>query len=584
MRITRLDIENFRRIEKATINFAPSSFIVGPNNTAKSSIIVALEALLSLEKEKLTQQDILERADGSRANTTTITAYFGEIPSDVAASRGFRGRVVNGEYLYRKSLTTATTKPKIETQEYSSKIKPNFKEAKKVSDLIQGGLSFDIVQEALGLTNLDDTLPRNWQKSLPEVLDFDTSAPALWVENPGGIPQNVLSRLPRLIHIPSLADTKEIESAEQKYALGECLSLLFEDLIAATPLASEIQTKLTELEHQMDPHAETSLIHGLVTDVNSIISDVFPKCGISIEPSLQQLLDILRPKYEVKVFSNISTVAARQGTGLIRTCAFAMLRYHAKLKIKKDLQTRPIVVAFEEPELFLHPAAANLLRDTIYSLGLSDQIICTTHSPWMIDMSQNPQSVTCMRIGTSGFAEAWNYGVSSALGKLPEDHKQRVRMLQLFDDELSRVFFADRIVIVEGDSEVLAIKQTLLLLPEKDRKDILSHYQIVKARGKASIISLVKYLRELGMEPMIMHDGDFGTAGAEKFNKPIAEAARDPKKIVVLNRNLEEAMGYVPPNSDKPYEAFFHASAWSTGDSIPTTWRSVIEKLFDYKW
>jgi len=40
-----------------------------------------------------------------------------------------------------------------------------------------------------------------------------------------------------------------------------------------------------------------------------------------------------------------------------------MLRHHAALKLKKELQTRPVVVAFEEPELFLHPSAANLLRD-----------------------------------------------------------------------------------------------------------------------------------------------------------------------------------------------------------------------------
>ena len=63
----------------------------------------------------------------------------------------------------------------------------------------------------------------------------------------------MLSKLPRLIHIPALTESKEIESDEKKYALGECLSLLFEDLIGATPLAGEIQTKLNELEKQMEP-------------------------------------------------------------------------------------------------------------------------------------------------------------------------------------------------------------------------------------------------------------------------------------------------------------------------------------------
>jgi predicted ATP-dependent endonuclease of OLD family len=64
MRLLRLDLENFRRIQNTTINFSPSTFMVGPNNTAKSSVIASVEALLFLEREKLTQQDILDRHMG----------------------------------------------------------------------------------------------------------------------------------------------------------------------------------------------------------------------------------------------------------------------------------------------------------------------------------------------------------------------------------------------------------------------------------------------------------------------------------------------------------------------------------------
>ncbi len=206
MRLLRLDLENFRRIENTTIYLSPSTFIVGPNNTAKSSIIAAVEALLSLEKEKLSQQDILERADGTRTGQTTITAYFGDIPAEVAAGRGFRGRVVNNQFVYRKSLTTDTTKPKIETQEYPSALKPAFEKAKKVKDLLDGGLPAEVVKDGLGLADPDAKLPKEWQKSIPDALDFDTTAQPTWVLNPGGIPQNVLSRLPRLIHIPALTE------------------------------------------------------------------------------------------------------------------------------------------------------------------------------------------------------------------------------------------------------------------------------------------------------------------------------------------------------------------------------------------
>ncbi len=62
----RLTLANFRRIRAADLELQPAAFLVGCNNTGKSSVIAALEALLSLDSEKLTQSDILESADGAR--------------------------------------------------------------------------------------------------------------------------------------------------------------------------------------------------------------------------------------------------------------------------------------------------------------------------------------------------------------------------------------------------------------------------------------------------------------------------------------------------------------------------------------
>ncbi|HUU84594.1 MAG TPA: AAA family ATPase [Phycisphaerae bacterium] len=584
MRVRRLVVENFRRIGHAEFIFEPATFLIGPNNTGKSSVIAALEALLSLDTERMTQNDILEQPDGMRADKTVITGYISQILPEVAASRGFKGRVVDDEFVYRKTLTGASTKPVLETREYPYTVKEEYEKAKTVGDLLSAGLAEDVVKEAFGSADRSAKLKKGWERSLPDALDFDTSANPTWVTNPGGIPQNVLSRLPRVIHVPAITDTQDIESGEKRHTLGECLSLLFEDLIQGNPIAETIQQKLGVLEKQMDPADEASLVSKLLRDVNAIIADVFPECGISIMPSLQGLLEVLRPKYAITLFSNIKTGAARQGTGLVRTCVFAMLRHHARLKIQKDLQTRPAIVAFEEPELYLHPSAANLLRDTIYSLGTSDQIICSTHSPWMIDLSQDLQSLSRMYITPEGSASVHNYGVSSSLGSLPAEDKQRVKMLQIFDDELSRVFFADATIIVEGDSEILAIRQTLGLLPQEMQKHIQARYQLARARGKASIVSLVKYLRNLGMSPKVMHDGDFGNEGAEKFNAPISQALGDPDHLVVLDKNLEEALGYVPPSSDKPFKAYRHVHEWESPSDVPPAWRVALCKLFEFSW
>lgn len=583
MRLERIIIENYRRISSADISLAPASFVIGPNNCGKSSVISAIDALLSLEKEKVSPLDFREQSDGTRAETITLTGYFGSIPPEVARSRGFRGRVINGVYTYKKTFPLSG-KVKIECLEYPSTIKGEFNGAKTIGDLIDAGISETDIKEIFDDTDRSTKLKKGWEKDFPDALDYLTEEEPIWVNNPGGIPTVVQSKLPKVMRIPSFTDINDIQSSDKKYIIGECLAILFDDLISQTPLAGEIQDKLNQLQEQMDPKAEDSLIRNLCTEVNKIISDVFPECGIKIQPSLQGVSDILKPKYQINLSSNITTDADHQGTGLIRTTAFAMLRYHSRMKIEKALQTRPILVAFEEPEIYLHPLAANLLRDTIYDLGKSDQIVCTTHSPWMIDLSKEPLSLTRMYESYEGSVSAINYGISTALGKLEPDDRERVKMLQIFDDELSRVFFSERVAIVEGDSELLAIKNTIKLLPNDVTKTILSKYQVVKARGKASIISLVKYLKDLNMAVYVMHDRDKGVTGAECFNEHIANAIDDADKLVVLVENLENAIGYEPQTYDKPYRVFKKSLSWSSKENVPEAWRIAFCKLFQIDW
>ena len=582
MKLEKIKIKNFRRIEEAELNLASSSFVIGSNNCGKTSVIDAIDALLSLKTEKVSESDFRQLPDGTRAEIIELEGTFSNISDETAQSRGFRGRVINGKFTYKKTYKiTSATKPKIESITLPYNIKAEFSLAKTVKDLLDNGIEQAVITDAIEKSNANDKLPKEWEKKITEALDYQIDQEPIFEENPGGFPSNVNSKLPKVIRIPSLVNVDDLGYKDKGTSvLSECLALLFDDLLNQTNLASEIQAKLTELETQMSPETEGSLIKMLTVDVNEIISSVFPACGIDIKPNLQNLSDILKPKYEVSLFSNVSTKIEKQGTGLVRTTAFAMLRYHSNLRRARNLETRPILVAFEEPEIYLHPAAANLLRDTIYALGSTDQIVCTTHSPWMIDLTQEPLSLTKMINVDDDAISCVNYGLTSAFAQLPEDDKQRVKMLQLFDDEVSRVFFADRVIVIEGDTELLAIKNTLKVIPENLRKDILARTQIVRARGKASIISLVKYLHDLHIFPYVMHDRDQDAAGAIIFNQPIADAVNDPARLILNHENVEDSLGYDAPKRDKPFQAFLRTNQWTSVADIPAEWKLKFEFIF----
>ena len=107
-------------------------------------------------------------------------------------------------------------------------------------------------------------------------------------------------------------------------------------------------------------------------------------------------------------------------------------------------------------------------------------------------------------------------------------------------------------IIVEGDTEELVLKETIERLTTAKRKLFLSNYQVVKARGKATIISLVKYLKALTIIPFVIHDHDT-LEGATVFNQPILEALNndETKRFVVIN-TIEDILVMENPLQKSP--------------------------------
>ena len=270
-----------------------------------------------------------------------------------------------------------------------------------------------------------------------------------------------------------------------------------------------------------------------------------------------------------------------------------MLRYKTDRDLKKGKTSRPLIIGFEEPEIYLHPNAAQQMRDTIYDLASApnNQIVCTTHSPYMIDISKKPSQVL-----NSLSLEKFKYNgtiiegvkinaftTTEAFKKLQEDDKTYIKMILKIDDSIAKVFFAQKTIIVEGDTEDLLFKETISRMPKDIKKLVQSNYQIIKARGKATIISLAKYLKSMGINFIVIHDKDLNTQGAIKYNQPILEAVGDEDKVYPMKNCIEDVLGYEPPSSDKPYKLYkFIEENWKDDwDSITASWKCKIESIFN---
>lgn len=596
MRLHTLTIEGFRRIKNATILFGDATFLIGPNNAGKSSVLYALETLLSAKK-RLDVTDYYSEYDADTGETKVVsksvvlTAEFRNLPEEATTWRGFRGRVFKYEphdendtglsITYRKTFPL-NEDVVIEILSKKRQLKPQFEGCKTPQDFIDAGADPGVIGELF--EDLGRTIRQAEKSNLQEIDDiWEISDELEWFKNPGGIPGNVLSRLPSVLIIPAETASAAV-SDTRKGALASVLEQLFQDVRNSSENYKLAQKYLDELAKELDPNDSESEFGRMMAELNRVLTAIFPESRIHTSVDLSDPDRSLTPMFSVEMSSNVRTPVDYQGTGMVRSAVFGLLRFRQRwLAERAGQEHRSVIIGFEEPEIYLHPSAANQMRDTIYSLSTgTSQIVATTHSPFLIDLSRSPRQVLNRFQVSSDSTEVIAFSVTDKFKQLQADEKDYVKMLLKMDDHMARVFFTKKVIVVEGDSEEIAIRQSLAKLPEHMRTAIKSEYEVVRARGKAAIIGLAKYLRALGIDFHVIHDADGGNPRAAALNKPILNAVGDPSRITVLRECLEDVLGYDEPSKDKPYAAYAHTELWeNTLEDASDAWKNVLVRIFN---
>jgi predicted ATP-dependent endonuclease of OLD family len=81
--------------------------------------------------------------------------------------------------------------------------------------------------------------------------------------------------------------------------------------------------------------------------------------------------------------------------------------------------------------------------------------------------------------------------------------KKRLSLAKLFDANVNKMFFADKIVLVEGDEDVIALTQTA-----KDCGCFSHRVTVVNAGGKGNIPSLQRVLNAFKIPYTVVYDVD----------------------------------------------------------------------------
>ena len=169
-------------------------------------------------------------------------------------------------------------------------------------------------------------------------------------------------------------------------------------------------------------------------------------------------------------------------------------------------------------------------------------------------------------------------GYASILWKDASRAKEAAEKMKLTAKDLKEMNVIDEIIKepeIEESEACEVVSQNL-------KNEILSDWYILRARGKAAIIPLIKYLKAMYIDIYIMHDKDENTPGAVVFNEPIRQALDNDSHLFVLENCVEDMLGYTAPTSDKPYKAYCYINKnWGEWKNIREEWKTIIQNIFN---
>ncbi len=255
------------------------------------------------------------------------------------------------------------------------------------------------------------------------------------------------------------------------------------------------------------------------------------------------------------------------------------------------------MLLIDEPEIALHPNGIRAASRYLYELANdpSWQVMLTTHSPLFINPFEDHTTIVRLsRNEGSPNPSTYRSDEISFTGNEIEN----LKLLNSFDQNLSEMFFGQYPIIVEGDTEYAAFDKVMKM--DIDKYHINSKPILIRARGKYTIIPLIKMLTHFKVCFSILHDSDYPKnkkghansvwSGNQNIYKAIQNAREDGIRVVhrisistfeVAHDKIEldENGNYISAGSkDKPWLMYEKVR---DNDEIKKSVEKVLDDLID---
>jgi putative ATP-dependent endonuclease of OLD family len=236
------------------------------------------------------------------------------------------------------------------------------------------------------------------------------------------------------------------------------------------------------------------ILDELATRVHGPLKEFLPSIkSVVLEISDSSRRFSLRRDVSVVIDDGTPTLLEYKGDGVKSLAALGLLK-------SQNAPTGASILAIEEPESHLHPAAIHQVNEIIRSISQTTQVIVTTHNPLFVDRENIKSNV----IVTNG-------------GATPAKNISALRDVLGIkaSDNLTHANYA---LIVEGEDDAIALRALLPVLSDKIGKALKNNMLIVEPIGGAGNLSYkLSLLRNFLCAVHVLLDGD--QAGHDAYAK-----------------------------------------------------------------
>ncbi|WP_447974571.1 ATP-dependent nuclease [Nitrospira sp. Kam-Ns4a] len=523
MKIKSVRIRNFRSIKDQTVELDDYTCFVGANGSGKSNVLHALNVFFGESEIPGLNTHLLGEEDFHSKNKDQpieITVTFSDLSPEAKDELGHYVRhdqlVVSVEARFDAGTGTAEVKqygrrmvikdfaPFFEAEkggEKVAKLKEEYNKAReKYPDLPSPGTK-DAMMQAL----------RDYEERHPEKCEELPSGDEFYGISKG---KNLLERYIQWVYVPAVKDAASEQTESKNTALGKLLARTVRSKVNFKDPLDDIRREMQEKYGKLLADSQEQL-----AEISQALRDRLvawahqdatlrlkwhqdPEKAVRVdEPFAQAILGEAGFEGELTRF----------GHGLQRSFLLALLQELAA----SDVAAGPrLILACEEPELYQHPPQARHLYNVLLRLSEQNcQILVATHSPYFVSgegfesvrMVRKPDGVTSItRTTHDKVAKA----VAEARGESPvKPTGQLAKIHQALQPGLSEMFFASRIVFVEGLEDAAYLTTYLHVLGLWDEYRRLGCH-LIPTDGKSEMLQPLAVAKSLKIPVFVVFDSD----------------------------------------------------------------------------